>query len=126
MFLLKSAVNSSSLYKVSELFKIFSISYIILSIFSFVITKENIESIIYDIENILKSSETLYKLDELTADFNKNKFINYLPEQDRAELKNHILFDRESLIDVIKNNELLFIFNCPFRNRFLNFRDDED
>ena len=91
-----------------------------------VITKGNIESIIYDIENILKSSETLYKLDELTADFNKNKFINYLPEQDRAELKNHILFDRESLIDVIKNNELLFIFNCPFRNRFLNFRDDED
>ena len=44
-----------------------------------------------------------------------------MPEQDRAELKNHILFDRESLIDVIKNNELLFIFNCPFRNRFLNF-----
>lgn len=86
-----------------------------------VITKENIESIIYDVENILKSSETLYKLDELTVSFNKNKFIKYLPEQDRAELKNHILFDRESLIDVIKNNELLFIFNCPFRNRFLNF-----
>lgn len=88
-----------------------------------VITQSDIESIIYDIENILKDIETLYRLDELTINFNKNKFINYLPKEDRVELKNHVLFDKEGLIDVIKNNDLLFIFNCPFRKRFLNFNE---
>ena len=90
------------------------------------ITFGNVESIIYDIENILKDYETLYRLDELTSDFNKNKFIKYLPKQDRVELKNHVLFDREGLIDVIRNNSLLFISNCPFRTRFLNFDYSDD
>ena len=90
------------------------------------ITFGNVESIIYDIENILKDYETLYRLDELTSDFNKNKFIKYLPKQDRVELKNHVLFDREGLIDVIRGNSLLFISNCPFRTRFLNFDYSDD
>ena len=90
------------------------------------ITFGNVESIIYDIENILKDSKTLYRLDELTSDFNKNKFLKYSPKQDCVELKNHVLFDSEGLIDVIRNNNFLFISNCPFRTRFLNFDYYED
>ena len=80
------------------------------------------EDIIYDVKNILKKPETIHRLDDLTAEFKKNKFIKYLPSEDRAELKNRILFDENALIDVIENNSLHFIpSECLFRKKILGY-----
>ncbi|WP_303295577.1 DEAD/DEAH box helicase [Methanobrevibacter woesei] len=86
------------------------------------LTNEDMEDIIYDVKNILKKPETIHRLDDLTAEFKKNKFIKYLPSEDRAELKNRILFDENALIDVIENNSLHFIpSECLFRKKILGY-----
>lgn len=87
------------------------------------IAREDIESIIYDLENILKDKETLYMLDELTKSFKKNKFMQYLPEQLRARLKIDVIFDKEELLMATADKSINFIEESKFRKTI--FKNDE-
>lgn len=79
------------------------------------ITQADIESVIYDLENILSQSSTEAMLDELTSNFKKNKFIEYLPEEVRGYLKMDLLFDKEALLDSTLTKSIHFIEESQFR-----------
>ena len=67
------------------------------------------ESLMYDIEDILKDSTTERYMDEKSVSLRKNKFINYLPEENSGRLKMDLLYDQNGLIDLILNNEISYI-----------------
>jgi len=75
------------------------------------IDKTDVEGIIYNVKEILNSSETQEFIDDITQKFLKNKFINYLPEKNRGKLKMDLLFDKEGLLNVTENNMIYFMDN---------------
>lgn len=77
--------------------------------------KSDIESIIYDLENILSQKSTQKQLDQLTINFKKNKFIKYLPEEIRGKLKMDVIFDKKALINSTINKSIYFIDESTFR-----------
>ena len=79
------------------------------------ITCENIESIIYDLEKILNDKSTIAMLDELTESFKKNKFIRYLPENLRSDLKMNLIFDKDALLKSTADKTINFIEDSKFR-----------
>ena len=88
------------------------------------ITSEEIESVIYDLDNILSQDTTEAKLDELTQSFKKNKFMEFLPEEVRGGLKMNIIFDKEALLDATNDKMINFIDESQFRKCiFLNNSD---
>lgn len=70
------------------------------------ISIDDVENIIYNIEKTLENPTTKIFIDEIVGKFYKNKFINYLPKKDEIELKMDLLFDKEGLIDLVKNNTI--------------------
>ena len=91
------------------------------------ITQADIESVIYDLENILTQSSTEAMLDELTSNFKKNKFIEYLPEEVRGQLKMGLLFDKEALLDATLTKSIHFIEESQFRKTmFRNLKEGSD
>lgn len=96
------------------------------------ITNADIESVIYDLENILSQSSTEAMLDNLTSNFKKNKFIEYLPEEVRGYLKMDLLFDKEALLDATLDKSIHFIKESQFRKSVFKYnikskdtKDDE-
>ena len=73
------------------------------------ITEPDIESLIYNVSEILNEDNIELLIDEVSQDFKKNKFINYLSPEDRADLKMNLFFDREGLLDLFENNMIYFI-----------------
>ena len=94
------------------------------------ISEADIESVIYDLENILSQSATEAMLDNLTSNFKKNKFIEFLPPEVRGSLKMNLLFDSEALIDATCDKSINFIKESSFRKNMFKFKDkranDED
>ena len=86
------------------------------------VTIEDVESIIYNIEETLEKPATAVFIDEIVGKFYKNKFINYLPKKDEIALKMDLLFDEEGLIDLVKNNSV-YEMN---RNTFYKLFQSED
>ena len=79
------------------------------------ITPEDIESVIYDLENILNDKSTIDMLDELTDSFKKNKFIQYLPFKLRKNLKMELIFDKDALLESTMDKSINFIETSKFR-----------
>ena len=79
------------------------------------ITSEDIESVIYDLENILNDKSTIDMLDELTDSFKKNKFIQYLPFKLRKNLKMELIFDKDALLESTMDKSINFIETSKFR-----------
>ena len=69
------------------------------------------ESLMYNIEDILNNPSTERYMDEKTVSLKKNKFINYLPEENSGRLKMDLLYNQNGLIDLITNNEISYIDN---------------
>lgn len=69
------------------------------------------ESLMYNVEDILNDSSTERYMDEKTISLRKNKFINYLPEENSGRLKMDLLYDQKGLIDLIMNNKISYIEN---------------
>ena len=94
------------------------------------ISPEEIESVIYDLENILSQKSTEAMLDNLTDSFKKNKFMEFLPNNVRGLLKMDLIFDKESLIESTIDKSINFISESKFRkNIFGNekkFSKDKD
>ena len=85
------------------------------------ITPADIESVIYDLENILAQSSTEAMLDNLTSNFKKNKFMDYLPEEVRGYLKMDLLFDKEALLDATLGKSINFIQESKFRKSIFKY-----
>ena len=88
------------------------------------ITETDIESVIYDLENILSQSATESMLDNLTSSFKKNKFMEFLPSEVRGSLKMNLLFDSEALIDATCDKSINFIKESSFRKNIFKFKDN--
>jgi ATP-dependent Lhr-like helicase len=73
-----------------------------------------IEYIGQNIKDILEDKELEKFMFSKTKKFIKNKFIKYLPENDQAELKTCILFNKEDTIDLFENNSLKLIDSSDF------------
>ena len=56
------------------------------------ITESDIETLIYNVETILNEDNIELLIDEVSQEFKKNKFINYLSPGDRADLKMNLFF----------------------------------
>lgn len=87
------------------------------------ITPEEIESVIYDLENILSQEATEAMLDNLTESFKKNKFIEFLPDKVRGSLKMDILFDKEALIDATIDKSINFLNESQFRKNVFSYSE---
>lgn len=87
------------------------------------ITEPEIEGIIYNIEEILLKKDTIDTLDDLTSSFKKNKFIKFLPDEMRAQLKMNLIFDPNGLIHSTRDKSINFIENSQFRKTL--FKKDE-
>ena len=74
----------------------------------------DIEYISRNILDILEDKELEKFMQYKTKKFIKNKFIKYLPENDQAELKMQILFNKEDTIDLFRNNSLKLIDSSDF------------
>ena len=79
------------------------------------ISTEDIESVIYDLENTLDTPESEDMIDELTSSFKKNKFLEFLPKNIRRSLKMDIIFDKESLLKATRDKSINFIAESEFR-----------
>ena len=88
--------------------------------------KVNFSDICYILNNIqdyLSNKIIEEKLSKVTSEYAKNKFIKYLPEEDRADVKMNVMFDKKSLVDVLDNNEPVLFDNIDFGTYF---SDDEE
>ena len=91
------------------------------------ITPEEIESVIYDLDNILSQKSTEAMLDNLTESFKKNKFIEFLPAEVKGSLKMNILFDKKALLEATDGKMINFIDESHFRkNMFRYEKGDND
>lgn len=79
------------------------------------IFSSDIESLIYSLDDILNQKSTEKMLDMVTADFKKNKFMQYLPEEVRGQLKMNIIFDKNALLDATLDKSISFIGESAFR-----------
>ncbi|WP_461463494.1 DEAD/DEAH box helicase [Methanobrevibacter sp.] len=89
------------------------------------INSKDIESVIYDLENILSINSTEAILDNLTSTFKKNKFMEYLPEEVRGQLKMNLLFDKEALIEATIDKKINFIVESKFRKNLFRYEKEE-
>lgn len=80
------------------------------------ITFDDVEKVMYSLEKIFKNEDIYNLIDERTQKFVKNKFINYLPEEDKAKLKMELLYNKDDLINLIEANTLKLIETSPFKN----------
>lgn len=85
----------------------------------------DIESVIYDIENIIKSDEFNDLIAPFLENYQKNKFVDYLPLEDEADIKMSSVFDYKNLIDLIENNSLLEVHNVNFDKWYENEKDNQ-
>ena len=90
------------------------------------ISPQDIESVIYDLDNILSQKSTEKMLDNLTESFKKNKFMEFLPENVRGSLKMNLIFDKEALIDATQNKMINFIDKSQFRKNMFSYVKGED
>ena len=90
------------------------------------ISPEEIESVIYDLDNILSQKATEAMLDKLTETFKKNKFIEFLPADVKGSLKMHILFDKEALLEATEDKMINFIEESQFRKNMFGYVKEED
>ena len=67
---------------------------------------DNIVKVINNVEEILNDPDINGLIDEKTQKFVKNKFINFLPHEDKVKLKMELLYNTEDLIRIIKNNSI--------------------
>ena len=89
------------------------------------VTFQEIESIIYNIENTLKSDEYKIEIQEFISKFNKNKYTKYLPLEDELELKMNLLFDKDNLLKLLNDNTLMEVHNSNF-NKWFKGRDNKN
>ena len=90
------------------------------------ITPEEIESVIYDLDNILSQKATESMLDNLTESFKKNKFIEFLPEDVRGSLKMDIIFDKEALLEATSDKMINFLDESKFRKNMFSYAKEEN
>lgn len=95
------------------------------------ISTSEIESVVYDLDNILSQSSTESMLDNLTSSFKKNKFMEYLPDEVRGYLKMDIIFDKEALLELTADKSIYFIDSSMFRKSMFKIKnmvnlDEED
>lgn len=90
------------------------------------ISTSEIESVVYDLENILSQSATEAMLDNLTSSFKKNKFMEYLPEEVRGSLKMDLIFDKEGLLESTEDKSLYFIDSSMFRKSLFKLKQEQD
>ena len=90
------------------------------------ISPSEIESVVYDLENILSQSATEAMLDNLTSSFKKNKFMEYLPEEVRGSLKMDLIFDKEGLLESTEDKTLYFIDSSMFRKSIFKLKQDQE
>ena len=83
------------------------------------INESDIENLIYNVETILSEDNIELLIDEVSQEFKKNKFINYLSPKDRADLKMNLFFDSDGLLDLCNNNMVYFINNSSFKWDYL-------
>jgi len=74
----------------------------------------DIEHIAHNIKDILGEKELKKNMLDKTKKFVKNKFIKYLQDEDQAELKMQILFNKEDIIHLFENNSLKLISSSGF------------
>lgn len=79
------------------------------------ITPQEIESVVYDLDNILSQKSTEAMLDNLTESFKKNKFMQFLPEDVRGSLKMDLIFDKDALLEATADRMITFINESQFR-----------
>lgn len=78
------------------------------------LTFENIIKTVNSLESIFEDPEIYNLIHEKTGKFIKNKFIYQLPYEDQAKLKMEILYDKEGLLNVLKENSLVLIDSAAF------------
>lgn len=79
------------------------------------ISYDDICNIMYDMENIFKKPDIYSLIDERTQKLVKNKFLNHLPDEDKARLKMDLLYNQEDLLSLMKENSLKDIQSSPFK-----------
>lgn len=89
------------------------------------INPEDIESVLYDLENILSRSSTISMLDNLTSTFKKNKFIEYLPEEVSGHLKMNLLFDKDALLEATIDKKINFLDESKFRKNMFRYEKEK-
>lgn len=76
----------------------------------------NVNEIFSEINNILKEPDIYALTDLRTKKLIKNKFINYLPDEDQAKLKMDILYNQDDLIHLVNNNSIELIESSEIKN----------
>ncbi|MDR2830720.1 MAG: DEAD/DEAH box helicase [Methanobrevibacter sp.] len=104
-------VNNSPFYSSFSIKEIFSFNDILNKLYSF--------------EDLFNDNETLEMLDEITGKFYKNKFINFLPYKDQISLKMDLIFDKDNLIYLLKNNSIEPIYSVNFESWF-KLKENDD
>ncbi|MDR1820703.1 MAG: DEAD/DEAH box helicase [Methanobrevibacter sp.] len=84
----------------------------------------DIKQILDLVEDILNREETFDSINEIVGKFYKNKFINYLPYEDQVNLKMDIIFDKDGLINVIKNKIPTQVFDVNF-DKWIEYDENE-
>ena len=90
------------------------------------ISPNEIESVIYDLNNILSQKSTEAMLDNLTESFKKNKFIEFLPDDVKGSLKMNILFDKEALLEATNDKMINVIEESKFRKNMFGYVKEGD
>ena len=76
---------------------------------------EDISDLINNVERILKTPYINDLIDEKTPKFVKNKFINFLPKEDNVNLKMELLYNKEDLLKLVKNNSVELVGFTKFK-----------
>jgi len=74
-----------------------------------------ISNVINNIENLLKNPDINKLIDQKSSKFVKNKYINYLPYEDKITLKMELFYNPKDLLKVIKNNKVILIGSTKFK-----------
>lgn len=86
---------------------------------------KDIESLVYDIKNIIRSDLFNESIAPFLENYQKNKFVDYLPLDDEVDIKMNSVFDYKNLIDLIENNSLLEVHNVNFDKWYENKKDNQ-
>lgn len=85
----------------------------------------DVENIIYDIENIIKSDTFNVSIAPFLENYQKNKFVDYLPLEDEVDIKLNSVFDYKNLIDLIANNSLIEVYDVNFDKWYENKKNNK-
>ena len=83
------------------------------------ISFQEVEKIMHDAEKVLNSRNIHDLIYQFTDKFYKNKFINFLPQKEKMELKMRLLYDKDNLIKVINENALMQVYDVDFDKWFI-------